>query len=178
VGRVVLPGLVALGLVAASLWPGQAVGAGPAVAASTDEPESDQRSCAATAPGEARCHARVRTDSKVRGKAPLRRGESPPAGVPALGTLGNGGAYDPSYLQSAYNLVSAASTAGAGQIVAIVDAFDDPAAEADLAMYRSHFGLPACTSASGCFRKLNQTGAASPLPSVDGGWWMGARDLG
>ena len=75
---------------------------------------------------------------------------------------------NPADLQSAYKLPS--STAGAGQTVAIVDAFDDPNAESDLADYRAQFGLPACTTANGCFRKVNQNGAASPLPAGDAGW--------
>jgi subtilase family serine protease len=50
-----------------------------------------------------------------------------------------------------------------------VDAYDDPTAEADLARYRGQFGLPACTTAGGCFRKVNQTGGAAP-PAVDRGW--------
>jgi hypothetical protein len=53
---------------------------------------------------------------------------------------------------------------------AIVDAFDDPKAEADLAVYRRTLGLPACTAANGCFRKVNQRGAARPLPIGDAGW--------
>jgi len=75
---------------------------------------------------------------------------------------------NPADLQSAYNLPSAA--AGSGQIVAIVDAFNDPNAESDLASYRSQFGLPPCTTANGCFRKVNQNGATSPLPSNNVGW--------
>src|SRR4051794_4728613 len=74
--------------------------------------------------------------------------------------------YGPPDLQAAYNLPSA--TAGAGQTVAIVDAFDDPTAESDLAKYRSFYGLPACTAANGCFRKINQTGGSlPPAPSPD-----------
>jgi Putative Ig domain len=78
--------------------------------------------------------------------------------------------YGPSSLQSAYNLASAAASAGAGQRVYIVDANDDPNAASDLATYRSQFGLPACTVANGCFQKLNQNGATSPLPAGDTGW--------
>jgi subtilase family serine protease len=37
-------------------------------------------------------------------------------------------------------------------------------------VYRSHFGIPACTTANGCFKKVNQNGAASPLPAGDYGW--------
>src|SRR2546423_4261588 len=74
----------------------------------------------------------------------------------------------PGDLQSAYKLPS--GSGGAGQTVAISDAFDNPNAEADLAVYRSQFGLPPCTTANGCFRKVNQNGAASPLPRSDTGW--------
>ena len=48
--------------------------------------------------------------------------------------------YHPADLQNAYQLPSA--TAGHGQTVAIVDAYNDPRAASDLATYRSHFGLP------------------------------------
>jgi subtilase family serine protease len=78
------------------------------------------------------------------------------------------GGYGPSDLQSAYALPAA--TAGAGQTVAIVDAFDDTTAEADLATYRSQYGLPACTTANGCFKKLNQSGTQGSYPSGDQGW--------
>lgn len=74
--------------------------------------------------------------------------------------------YGPADLASAYSLPVATTTA----TVAVVDAHDDPSAEADLAVYRSYYGLPACTSANGCFRKVNQEGATSPLPTPDQGW--------
>jgi hypothetical protein len=78
--------------------------------------------------------------------------------------------YGPSQFQSAYNLASAAASSGSGETVAIVDAYDYPTAQADLNTYRSQYGLPAC--GSGCFTKVNQNGAASPLPSAAGstGW--------
>ena len=69
--------------------------------------------------------------------------------------------YGPSQLQSAYNLTSASAANGAGRTIAIVDAYDDPTAAADLAAYRSAAGLPAVPS----FQKVNQNGATSPLPS-------------
>jgi subtilase family serine protease len=75
--------------------------------------------------------------------------------------------YGPSSLISAYALPS--STNGSGQTVAIVDAYDDPNAAADLASYRSYYGLSACTTANGCFHKYNQTGGTS-YPSGDSGW--------
>src|SRR5262249_28618649 len=73
----------------------------------------------------------------------------------------------PADLQGAYQLPS---SGGDGQTVAIVDAQDDPNAESDLATYRSTYGLPECSSASGCFKKVNQSGQASPLPDPDSGW--------
>jgi subtilase family serine protease len=76
------------------------------------------------------------------------------------------GGYGPSDLQSAYALPAG----GAGQTVAIVDAFDDPKAESDLANYRSTYGLPACTTANGCFKKVNQSGVQGSYPSNDQGW--------
>ncbi|HEY8293964.1 MAG TPA: cell wall-binding repeat-containing protein, partial [Micrococcaceae bacterium] len=75
--------------------------------------------------------------------------------------------YGPSDLQSAYSLPSA--TAGAGQTVAIVGALDLPSAESDLATYRTKFALPACTTANGCFRKVDQRGGQL-YPAADPGW--------
>ncbi|MGC1380317.1 MAG: S53 family peptidase [Candidatus Baltobacteraceae bacterium] len=76
--------------------------------------------------------------------------------------------YGPSDLQSAYNLPS--TTAGSGQTVAIVDAYDDPNAEADLFNYRNTFGLPVCSTLNGCFKKLNQNGKKHPLPAPNADW--------
>jgi len=77
--------------------------------------------------------------------------------------------YGPADIASAYRLPAAA---GAGRTVAIVDAYDNPNAEADLAVYRERFGLPPCTTANGCFRKVNQRGAEGPLPAPDPGWGL------
>src|SRR5437016_615853 len=83
--------------------------------------------------------------------------------VPAVTPAGLG----PADLRSAYALPAGG---GAGQTVAIVDAYDDPDAEADLGVYRGQFGIPACTTANGCFRKVNEGGLAGPLPPPDVGW--------
>src|SRR5262249_34968529 len=58
---------------------------------------------------------------------------------------------------------------GTGKTVAIVDAFDDPTAEADLAAYRSHFGLSACTTGNGCFKKIDEHGGTT-YPDADPDW--------
>ncbi|NUR43998.1 MAG: peptidase S8 [Streptomyces sp.] len=78
--------------------------------------------------------------------------------------------YGPSDLQSAYGLKSASASNGSGETIAIVDAYDDPNAAADLATYRSYYGLPACTTANGCFKKVSQTGSTTSLPTADSGW--------
>lgn len=79
--------------------------------------------------------------------------------------------YGPADLQEAYNLPSA--TAGKGQTVAVVDAYDDPKAESDLAVYRAHFHQPPCTTANGCFKKVDQNGGTHYPSSYMGdvtGW--------
>jgi subtilase family serine protease len=110
-----------------------------------------RRACAApTGSGEMACLSLIRTD--VTARHGLQEAAAPSG-------------YGPADLQSAYALPSG----GSGQTVAIVDAYDDPKAEADLGTYRSQYGLPACTTANGCFKKVNQTGGSTP-PSADSGW--------
>lgn len=128
-------------------------------------------------PGRSRCFSLIRTDAPARaaGQAmnavgPHRPTAPSPAVTLASPALGNSGGYDPSYLESAYNLASASNTSGSGLTVAVVDAYDDPNAEGDLAYYRGFWGLPACTSASGCFRKINQAGAQGSYPAANSGW--------
>ncbi len=109
-------------------------------------------SCGTPKKGFAACFALRRTDIR------------PVSGLQPLDTTPSG--YGPADLQSAYSLPA---NGGAGQTVAIVDAFDDPTAEADLAIYRQQFGLPPCTTANGCFRKVDQRGGTS-YPPPDAGW--------
>jgi subtilase family serine protease len=132
--------------------------AAPAVAGVTVSPPGLARSivdvCGPALPGTARCHAKL----VVYGNG-VQSGLQPFAGTPS-GLI-------PTQLQGAYALPS--STAGAGMTVAIVDAYDDPRAESDLGVYRSTFGLPACTTANGCFRKVNQSGGTK-APRGNVGW--------
>ncbi|MGW1869966.1 hypothetical protein ACWCPS_30995 [Streptomyces mauvecolor] len=86
--------------------------------------------------------------------------------VNAVSPLAVPSGYGPSDLLSAYNLPA---NGGAGATIAIVDAQDDPNAESDLAAYRSQYGLPACTTANGCFSKIDQNGGTN-YPSADAGW--------
>ncbi|MDQ3864041.1 MAG: peptidase S8 [Actinomycetota bacterium] len=101
------------------------------------------------------------------GQASSRDGANAAAGAPA--------GYWPGDLQSAYNLATAAANGGTGATIAIVDAFDDPNAESDLGVYRSQFGLPACTTANGCFKKVKLNSSDKPAgrfggPRANAGW--------
>ncbi len=101
-------------------------------------------------PGSARCHAQV-----------LANGASPNASTSPTGL-------SPATIKAAYQF-STSPTAGAGTTIAIVDAYDDPTAESDLGVFSSQYGLPACTTANGCFTKVNQTGGTK-YPRTDPGW--------
>ncbi|HEX3907286.1 MAG TPA: hypothetical protein VHW92_05100 [Mycobacteriales bacterium] len=94
----------------------------------------------------------IRVDHTVKGRV---RHETSPVG------------YGPPAIQQAYELPSASR--GSGETVAIVDAYDDPNAAHDLAVYRSQYGLTTCTTSNGCFRKVGQAGGTS-YPAADGGW--------
>lgn len=122
-------------------------------------PGPASRVCSDAGPGKAHCLAWIRNDI-------ARSQQAGPAG------------YGPANLQSAYGLTAISATNGGTQIVAIVDAYDDTKAESDLAVYRSTFGLPPCTTANGCFMKVNQSGFTSPLPGTDAtGGWEGEESL-
>ena len=78
--------------------------------------------------------------------------------------------YDPADLQAAYGLTTASANDGAGNTVAIVDAYSDPDALSNLSTYRSQWGLePVCSgrATGGCitFTQESQSGTA---PNV--GW--------
>ncbi len=109
--------------------------------------------CGPAGKGEARCHARVVVDA---------------GGHPEALTAPSG--YGPADLQAAYGLATAAANVGLGQTVGIVDAYDNPNAEADLAVYRAQYGLTPCTTANGCFRKVNQKGVQGNYPNANAGW--------
>jgi subtilase family serine protease len=58
---------------------------------------------------------------------------------------------------------------GAGATIAIVDAFDSPNVELDLNTFSTLYGLPACTTANGCFTKVDQRGGTA-YPVRNAGW--------
>ena len=89
------------------------------------------------------------------------------AAAPAASTTAITG-LRPADIASAYALSGGTS----GGLVAIVDAYDNPKLESDLAVYRKQWGLPACTTANGCFTKVNQRGSRTGLPEQDSGWGL------
>lgn len=115
--------------------------------------------CGPVPAGSARCFA-LRLDDP----ASWRGRHSPDVDGSSLAPAAG---YGPADLRSAYGLPS--STQGRGQLVAVVDAYDDPNAESDLAVYRSAFGLPPCTTTNGCFREVDENGG-SDLPHANWTW--------
>jgi subtilase family serine protease len=94
---------------------------------------ASERVCANAPSGYAHCLALVRTD--IQG---LVRPHTPSG-------------YSPADLQTAYNLTEYSSSNGKGQTVAVVDAYVNPDAASDLAVYRSQYGLSPCTVSNDCF---------------------------
>ena len=143
----------------------------PSAGAATPPPSPTQRSADVrsacprpTTPGEMECFAQLRTDVKPRHgliKTRTARGTVVPDRTGPAG-------YGPADLRSAYALPT--GQLGSGRTVAIVDVFDDPQAEADLAIYRQQYGLSACTTANGCFRKVGQDGTSHYPQQTDPGW--------
>lgn len=86
--------------------------------------------------------------------------------VNPLARASGGRPYTSANLHKAYNLPY---TAHGTPTVAIVDAYNNPKLASDLAIYRSHWGLPACTISNGCLRIVNQTGGKT-LPAANVGW--------
>lgn len=99
--------------------------------------------------GTARCHSHVTTD---------------PDGNPNASPSPSG--YGPVQFRTGYSLTATGSST---TTIGIVDAYDDPNIESDLAVYSKQYGLPPCTTANGCFRKVNQTGGTS-YPKQNAGW--------
>ncbi|HEY0516210.1 MAG TPA: hypothetical protein VGD00_03740, partial [Solirubrobacteraceae bacterium] len=147
-----------------------ASGAAPAAASTLPEAVAPtapsalpaQRVCAAPFPGRAACMAeRLLIEPAGTGAAPTTRAGAGSNNKPFPGFL------TPELLHEAYDLPTETPEASS-QTIALIDAFNDPTAEADLGVFDSQFGLPACTSEDGCFKKVNQEGNAAPLPADEG----------
>lgn len=123
-----------------------------------------RRVCPSPKPGDASCFALVLVPAPagVAGARPYVVGAGSSSKGPA-------GGLTPADLASAYGFSPAAG--GVGQTVAIVDAYNDPDIEKDLGTFDGEYGLPACTTANGCFEKVGQTGSATSLPAADTAGW-------
>jgi subtilase family serine protease len=72
----------------------------------------------------------------------------------------------PAQLKAAYGF-NKVPNQGQGQVIGIVDAFDDPNIESDLGVFSSTFNLPSCTTQNGCFQKIKVGN-----PTGDSGWGL------
>lgn len=126
---------------------------GYSLAPSTTEPYA---ACPPAKPGFAQCFSII----------------TPPGAVEGLGTgkamaLEGGGedkGWAPVELREAYGI---AGKSEPGQTVAIVDAYDDAHANADLKAYRERYKIePACTEENGCFKRVNQSGVKGEYPEA------------
>ena len=134
----------------------------PATAGTVPTPAA-RAACPAARPGQARCLTlyapQVAVNRAIAEKAAGLR-------VPPGSTTPKG--WGAKSIESAYKLPL---TKGAGQTIGIVDAFSTPHLASDLGVYRKEYGLPPCTTASGCLRVVNQQGKPSPLPKADPLGW-------
>jgi hypothetical protein len=78
--------------------------------------------------------------------------------------------YTPAQIDKAYgfdsiSLSNGVTADGAGQTIAIVDAYNDPKIAADTAVFDSEFDLPAIN-----LKVVSQTGSTSSLPASNAGW--------
>jgi len=140
---------------------GLATGAAATATAASSGQTYGQRVCTTAAAGEAACHAVLLVDDSGQRVNPLGK----PLGQPGATPQAISGK-TPADIQDAYKL---AGLSAGGRTVAIVDAYGYPNAERDLGVYRAQWGLSACTTANGCLRIVNQTGATTP-PRFDIGW--------
>jgi subtilase family serine protease len=121
-----------------------------------------ERVCPDVPAGNAACFALKYVDDSTGSANALPRGGQV---TPASSTPPSTGK-TPADIQSAYNIAGLKS---GGRTVAIVDAYGYPNLERDLGVYRSQFGLPACTVSNGCLTIMNQNGG-SRLPRFNSGW--------
>ncbi len=116
--------------------------------------------CPAPAPGHATCLALALVAQTAQAREhthPVGIAATTPttAPSPASGDFG----LRPQDLHSAYALPTSAPST---QTIALVDAYNDLNAKADLEAYSAEFGLPLCTA--GCFSQVNELGESSNLP--------------
>ncbi|MGO9582937.1 MAG: hypothetical protein ACLP36_09030 [Acidimicrobiales bacterium] len=121
-------------------------------------PGSEQAVCGKPGVGVGQCLVHVLKPSEATSEGTV----TAPTGLP------------PSTIEGVYGF-TAASSAGAGQTIALVDAYNDPDAASDLDTFSAQYGLPLeCTGGSlppSCvdFTQLSQFGG-STLPATNSNW--------
>ena len=143
---------------AAAAGSGTAAAAARGAAAAQGE-AAMQAACPHAPAGDERCFALFARQRGVNAaiKAGVRGAASRPVGL------------SPADIAAAYKLPIRRNP---HETVAVVEAFRTPKLAANLAVYRSHYGLGACKESTGCLRVVNQKGNAGPLPAsaVPSGW--------
>lgn len=153
------------------------IGSPPTAAAATVAPSRSEYvvrpACAAPAPGQASCLALELAPRTAAARArvhPLATRGAPHTGLANASECAESypsSCLSPQDLQSAYFPGEVPDApALEPQTIALVDAYNDPSAEADLNVYAGEFGLPSCTKANGCFKQVNENGgeASFSLP--------------
>ena len=184
--------LAAVAMAVPAAWPGSALAAAsrPSAAAAgsaraASSPAAPGEPAQPVQPGPPGLIAPVHRAALPSGEhyvcpAPVRPGEMECMAIvrsqrPGLARRGGAasrsdGFYSPAELHSAYKLAAASAGRGRGETIAVVDAYSDPKAAADLARYRSRYHLGRCMVRDGCLRIVNQAGAAAPLPRPNWAW--------
>jgi len=121
------------------------------------------RAACPSRPRQARCYALYAPQATVNAAIAARAAGRPVA--PGATTPAGWGATD---IEHAYKLPVWRTPPAT---VAVVDAYSTPHLASDLAVYRTQYGLLACTTATGCLRIVNQHGNPSPLPQPDPAGW-------
>jgi subtilase family serine protease len=95
---------------------------------------------------------------------PMNAKPRPPYHIISTHAAATPSGFSPAGIIKAYGFP--ANFTGAGETIAIIVSGDDPNIESDLNTFATQFGLPACTTANGCFTKIFSNGT----PPGDSGW--------
>jgi hypothetical protein len=137
-------------------------------------PQSDyavRPACSAPLPGQASCLAlgleprTAAAQARVHRLANRSSPQAPPPKASECAENYPSTCLTPEDLRSAYFPgEQPEAPASEPQTIALVDAYNDLNAEADLGIYDTEFNLPPCTTANGCFQKVGESGSESSLP--------------
>ncbi len=134
--------------------------------------------CPRPPPGDARC-----LGSELVPETAAARERKHPLGITRAQAISAGAASEGAYglrpqdLRSAYFPGEAPDApVSEPQTIALVDAYNNPNAEAGLQVYDQELQLPECTSANGCFGQVNQSGETGKPPFPEDPQALAARE--